>query len=86
MTPYLQGVLYEHVVRVVEAPYLDLSTDPAEVSYIMHDTSNLLQIYRRTVNEEESRTGVMSQRPRELDGNQVLQSDETSRALYIQRE
>ena len=32
VTPYLQGVLTEHVMRVVEAAELDLSTDPSEVS------------------------------------------------------
>lgn len=32
LTPYLQDVLYNHVIRIVDAPMLDLSTDPAEVS------------------------------------------------------
>jgi len=32
LTTYLQDVLSEHVIRVVEAPNLDLCTDPVEVS------------------------------------------------------
>lgn len=31
LTPYIQDVLKEHVMRVVEAAELDLTTDPGEV-------------------------------------------------------
>lgn len=37
VTPFLQSLLVDHVLRVVDAPMLDLSTDPAEVS-IDNDT------------------------------------------------
>ncbi|ORX39865.1 hypothetical protein BD324DRAFT_576164 [Kockovaella imperatae] len=71
ITPLLQGVLGEHVARVMQAQDLDLSTDPVE-------------IYQRLINEEESRTGMGSMKPRNLDGNQILQTDESTRAFYIQ--
>jgi Ras GTPase-activating-like protein IQGAP2/3 len=32
LTPYLQSVMFSHIIRIVEAPMLDLSTDPTEVS------------------------------------------------------
>jgi len=32
VTPFLQSLLVDHVLRVINAPMLDLSTDPAEVS------------------------------------------------------
>lgn len=44
------------------------------------------QIYRRLLNEEESLSGLPTRKPRDLDGNQVLQTDERARTLYIQRE
>ena len=44
------------------------------------------QIYLRLINEEESETGVPSRKARDIDGNQVLATDETARALYIQRQ
>ena len=31
VTPYLQRLLHEHIIRVVDAPDLDLTTDPADV-------------------------------------------------------
>lgn len=33
VTPYLQEVLTTHVMRVVEAANLDLTTDPGDVSH-----------------------------------------------------
>lgn len=71
ITPLLQGFLTDHVMRVVTAPHLDLTTDPAE-------------IYRRLINDEETQTGMPTQKNRDLNANQVLQTDEQSRAVYIQ--
>ena len=34
VTPFLQSLLVDHVLRVVDAPMLDLSTDPAEVNTV----------------------------------------------------
>ncbi|KAK4688659.1 Ras GTPase-activating-like protein IQGAP2/3, partial [Tremellales sp. Uapishka_1] len=71
LTPYLQKFLTEHVMRVVDAPDLDLCTDPVE-------------IYNRLINAEESLTGVPSPLPRDLSADQVLQSDINARTQYIQ--
>jgi hypothetical protein len=44
------------------------------------------QLYHRSINAEESQTGLPSTRPRNLDADQVLQTDAHARAEYIQRE
>ena len=86
LTPYLQEVLFEHVSRVTQATGLDLCVDPIEVRLFRCSEIPLIgQIYNRSINMEESQTGLASVRPRHLDGDQVLQTDATARAEYIQR-
>lgn len=43
------------------------------------------QLYHRSINAEESQSGLPSSRPRNLDADQVLQTDAHARAEYIQR-
>ncbi|TXT04877.1 hypothetical protein VHUM_03960 [Vanrija humicola] len=71
LTPYLQNTLGPHVLRIVQAEELDLSTDPVD-------------IYNRLINAEESLTGVRSVLPRDLDADQILQTHSDTRTLYIQ--
>ncbi|RXK36438.1 hypothetical protein M231_06282 [Tremella mesenterica] len=71
VTPYVQEIMSEHILRVVQAQDLDLCTDP-------------LEIYNRSINAEESQTGLPSPRPRDLNADQVLQIDAPARAEYIQ--
>ncbi|WVQ98721.1 hypothetical protein IAU59_005852 [Kwoniella sp. CBS 9459] len=70
LTPYIQDVLYDHVMRVVTAPELDLCTDP-------------VKIYQGVINAEETQTGVPSQLPRDRNADQILQENATVRALFI---
>jgi Ras GTPase-activating-like protein IQGAP2/3 len=72
LTDYVQLALEKNVMRIVQAPELDLCTDPVE-------------LYHRSINAEETRTGLPSTRPRNLDADQVLQTDAHARAEYIQR-
>lgn len=44
------------------------------------------QLYHRSINAEETLSGLPSSRPRNLDADQVLQTDAHARAEYIQRE
>lgn len=59
-------------MRIVQAPELDLCTDPVELCH-------------RSIIAEETQTGLPSTRPRNLDADQVLQTDAHARAEYIQR-
>ncbi|WVR05248.1 hypothetical protein IAU60_002260 [Kwoniella sp. DSM 27419] len=70
LTPYIQDVLYDHVMRVVNAPDLDLCTDP-------------VKIYQGIINAEETQTGMPSQLPRDRNADQILQENATARALFI---
>ncbi|OCF36552.1 IQ domain-containing GTPase activating protein [Kwoniella heveanensis BCC8398] len=70
VTPYIQDVLYDHVMRVVNAPDLDLCTDP-------------VKIYHGVINAEETQTGVPSHLPRDRNADQILQENATVRALFI---
>ncbi|WVF72140.1 hypothetical protein IAT40_006952 [Kwoniella sp. CBS 6097] len=70
LTPYIQDVLYDHVMRVVNAPDLDLCTDP-------------VKLYQGIINAEETQTGVPSQLPRDRNADQILQENATVRALFI---
>jgi Ras GTPase-activating-like protein IQGAP2/3 len=74
-------------MRIVQAPELDLCTDPVEVSLstIMVFDEADGQLYHRSINAEETQSGMASTRPRNLDADQVLQTDAHARAEYIQR-
>ncbi|WVW83094.1 hypothetical protein I302_105112 [Kwoniella bestiolae CBS 10118] len=70
LTPYIQDVLYDHIMRIVGAPELDLCTDP-------------VKIYQSIINAEETQTGVPSQLPRDRNADQILQENATARAIFI---
>ncbi|WWC90034.1 uncharacterized protein L201_004964 [Kwoniella dendrophila CBS 6074] len=70
LTPYIQDVLYDHIMRIVGAPDLDLCTDP-------------VKIYQSVINAEETQTGVPSQLPRDRNADQILQENATARAIFI---
>ncbi|KAK6902926.1 hypothetical protein I203_108186 [Kwoniella mangroviensis CBS 8507] len=70
LTPYIQDVLYDHIMRIVGAPDLDLCTDP-------------VKIYQSIINAEETQTGVPSQLPRDRNADQILQENATARAIFI---
>ncbi|WWC69466.1 uncharacterized protein I206_103406 [Kwoniella pini CBS 10737] len=70
LTPYIQDVLYDHIMRIVGAPELDLCTDP-------------VKIYQNIINAEETATGVPSQLPRDRNADQILQENATARAIFI---
>jgi hypothetical protein len=84
-------MLVAHVQRIVDAPALDLTTNPLEVSCVIRSWSEMsrlgkadpLQIYNRIIDYEEAQLGVPSKKPRDLVADQVLQTDADARATYI---
>ncbi|WVQ78096.1 hypothetical protein IAT38_000177 [Cryptococcus sp. DSM 104549] len=70
MTPFIQDVLADHVMRIVAAPELDLCTDP-------------VKIYMGIINAEETQTGMPSALPRDRNADQILQENAMARALFI---
>ncbi|KAK8869822.1 hypothetical protein IAR55_000390 [Kwoniella newhampshirensis] len=70
LTPFIQEVLYDHIIRIVMASDLDLCTDP-------------VRIYMGIINAEETQTGMPSALPRDRNADQILQENATARALFI---
>ncbi|WWD15905.1 hypothetical protein CI109_100329 [Kwoniella shandongensis] len=70
LTPFIQEVLYDHIIRIVNASDLDLCTDP-------------VRIYQGIINAEETQTGMPSTLPRDRNADQILQENATVRALFI---
>nr|KIR50475.1 IQ domain-containing GTPase activating protein [Cryptococcus bacillisporus CA1280] len=70
LTPYIHNVIAPHVMRIVDAPELDLCTDP-------------VRLYLGAINAEETQTGMPSALPRDRNADQILQEHAITRALFI---
>lgn len=70
LTPYIHNVIAPHVMRIVDAPELDLCTDP-------------VRLYIGAINAEETQTGMPSALPRDRNADQILQEHAITRALFI---
>lgn len=73
--------------HIMEDESIDLQTDPLVVSLaallrgILNSPSFFLQIYQSVIAEEETRTGLVSERPRNVNIRQAI-SDEQTRLIF----
>lgn len=83
----LQPLVWTVIDGVVNGEKLDLETDPRNVSSqvqrLFLESYRIPQIYRSRINIEEMRTGMPSNKPKDVTYAQAL-SDDSVRVIFIQ--